>query len=97
LLGGLTLLNTGKADQAAAYDFIDAWLSPETGKMLIEGSGYGHANQKSFQIADKAAVTAMGISDPVEHMKSAILFPPVPSPILTEQIKLWEELKALKQ
>ncbi len=34
---GLTLLNVGEADQAMAYDFIDAWLSPETGKALIEG------------------------------------------------------------
>ncbi len=41
---GLTLLNRGKADPALAYDFIEAWLSPETGKTLIEGSGYGHAN-----------------------------------------------------
>ena len=94
---GLTLLNSGKADQAAAYDFIDAWLSPETGKALIEGSGYGHANQKSFEISDKAAVTAMGITDPVEHMKTAILFTPVPSPILTAQIQLWDETKALKK
>ena len=31
---GLTLLNSGKADPALAYDFIDAWLSPETGKFL---------------------------------------------------------------
>lgn len=94
---GLTLLNTGKADVSAAYDFIDAWLSPETGKVLIEGSGYGHANQKSFEVADKAAVTAMGITDPVEHMKSAILFPPVPGPILTQQVQLWDEMKTLKK
>ncbi len=94
---GLTLLNTGKADPAAAYDFIDAWLSPETGKVLIEASGYGHANRKSFEVADKAAVTAMGITDPVEHMKSAILFPPIPGPILTPQVQLWDEMKALKK
>ena len=94
---GLTLLNSGKADQAAAYDFVDAWLSPETGKALIEGSGYGHANQKSFELADKKAVAAMGITDPVEHMKSAVLFSPIPSPILTAQIQLWEEMKALKK
>jgi spermidine/putrescine-binding protein len=94
---GLTLLNTGKADPTAAYDFIDAWLSPETGKVLIEASGYGHANRKSFEVADKAAVTAMGITDPVEHMKSAILFPPIPGPILTPQVQLWDEMKALKK
>src|SRR5690606_39857569 len=51
---GLTLLNTGKADQQAAYDFIDAWLSPETGKALIEGSGYGHATSKAFEIERKS-------------------------------------------
>ena len=93
---GLTLLNTGKADLAAAHDFIDAWLSPETGKVLIELSGYGHANQRSFQAADRAAIEAMGISDPAEHMQSAILFPPVPGPILKPQLQLWEEMKALK-
>jgi spermidine/putrescine-binding protein len=94
---GFTRLNTGKADPAAAHDFIDAWLSPETGKVLIEGGGYGHANQKSFAVADAKAVSAMGITDPMEHMKSAILFRPVPGPILTAQIKLWEETKALRQ
>jgi spermidine/putrescine-binding protein len=94
---GMTLLNSGKADPALAYDFIDAWLSPETGKALIEGSGYGHANMKAFESSDPAAVVAMGIKDPVEHMKSAILFKPQPSDALNEQTKLWEELKALKQ
>jgi spermidine/putrescine transport system substrate-binding protein len=94
---GLTLLNSGKADSAAAHDFVDAWLSPETGKVLIEGSGYGHANERSFILADKSAVAAMGITDPEAHMKSAILFEPVPGPILTPQIQLWEEMKALKQ
>lgn len=94
---GMTILNSGKGDDAAAHDFVDAWLSPETGKFLIEGSGYGHANAKSFAAADPAAVKAMGITDPMEHMASAILFPTIPSDILSAQIKLWEELKALKQ
>ncbi|MEZ5925534.1 MAG: extracellular solute-binding protein [Hyphomicrobiaceae bacterium] len=94
---GMTILNSGKGDMAAAHDFVDAWLSPETGKTLIEGSGYGHANAKSFAAADPAAVKAMGITDPMEHMASAILFPTVPSEILAEQIKLWEEMKVLKQ
>ena len=86
-----------KGDEAAAYDFVDAWLSPETGKYLIEASGYGHANIKSFELANKADVAAMGITDPVEHMKSAILFPPLTGSSLAAQIKLWEEVKALKQ
>lgn len=93
---GMTILNSGKADAALAYDFIDAWLSPETGKMLIEGSGYGHANMKSFEISDPEMVKSMGITDPVEHMKNAILFEPQPSAVVNEQTKVWEEIKALK-
>lgn len=94
---GMTILNAGKGDDAAAHDFVDAWLSPETGKYLIEASGYGHSNTKSFAAADPAAVKAMGITDPIEHMASAHLFPPIPSDALAAQIKFWEELKALKQ
>ncbi|MBL8908088.1 MAG: extracellular solute-binding protein [Rhizobiales bacterium] len=94
---GITMLNKGKGDEAAAYDFVDAWLSPETGKNLIEGSGYGHSNIKAFEIANKEDVAAMGFTDPIEHMKSAILFPPLTGSSLAAQIKLWEEMKALKQ
>ena len=94
---GLTLLNSGKADPALAYDFIDAWLSPETGKTLIEGSGYGHSNIKSFEIADKQAIADMGITDPAEHMKKGILLIPVSDEVQTEWNKVWGDLKALKQ
>lgn len=90
---GLTMLNKGKGDPAAVYDFLDAWLSPETGKVLIEGSGYGHSNMKAFEVADKAAVAAMGFTDPVEHMKSGILFETVDQSYITA----WEATKALKQ
>ena len=94
---GLTILNSGKADPALAYDFVDAWLSPETGKYLIEGSGYGHANMKSFEVANKEDVAAMGFTDPVEHMKSAILFRNAPDEVQNEQNKVWADVKALKQ
>jgi spermidine/putrescine-binding protein len=94
---GLTLLNTGKADPSLAYDFIDAWLSPETGKALIEGSGYGHSNMKSFEIADPTQVAAMGITDPIENMKAAILFKTPTDAVQNEINKVWSDLKALKQ
>ncbi len=93
---GLTLLNTGKADLALSYDFIDAWLSPETGKTLIEGSGYGHSNQKSFAAANPDDVAAMGITDPIEHMKQGILFLTPPDEVQNELNKVWGDTKALK-
>ncbi len=78
-LCGLTLLSTGKADEAAAYDFIDAWLSPETGKALIEVDGYGHSNMKAFQIADPKQVAELGIADPVKHLEEGIFLAAVDS------------------
>jgi spermidine/putrescine-binding protein len=96
-LCGLTLLNTGKADEAAAYDFLDAWLSPETGKYLINEYGYGHANRKAFEIADPEKVKALGISDPIAYLADGILFEPVETARNQKYIKLWEEIKALKQ
>ncbi|MEZ5762759.1 MAG: extracellular solute-binding protein, partial [Paracoccaceae bacterium] len=93
---GLTLLNTGKADEQAAYDFIDAWLSPETGKALIEGSGYGHANMKSFDIADPEAIANMGITDPVEMMKDTLVFKTPTDEVQEGFNKVWGDTKALK-
>jgi spermidine/putrescine-binding protein len=95
-LCGLTLLNTGKATESAAYDFIDAWLSPETGKALIEVDGYGHSNMKAFQIADQKAIKDLGIADPVKHLADGIFLEPVESKRQKKYIKLWEEVKALK-
>jgi spermidine/putrescine transport system substrate-binding protein len=93
---GLTLLNSGKADPALAYDFIDAWLSPETGKVLIEESGYGHANMKSFEISDPAQVEAMGITDPQGMMADTIVFRNPSDEVQTEHNRVWGDLKALK-
>ncbi|MCB1340472.1 MAG: extracellular solute-binding protein [Pseudooceanicola sp.] len=91
---GLSILNSGKADEAAAYDFVDAWLSPETGKLLIEGSGYGHANTKSFEIADAEAVAAMGLDDPIAMMANSTVFRTPDNAVQEDQNKVWEDLKA---
>jgi spermidine/putrescine-binding protein len=94
-LCGLTLLNTGEGDEAMAYDFLDAWLSPETGKHMIENVGYGHGNRKSFEIASPEAVAALGFSsDPTQMLADGILFLPVPGEINAKYINLMNEVKA---
>jgi spermidine/putrescine transport system substrate-binding protein len=94
-LCGMTLLNTGKGDVAAAHDFVDAWLSPETGKFLIEGSGYGHSNVKAFEIANPEAVKDMGIVDPIKHLDNGVLFQPLSSETTAKYLKLLEDTKAM--
>ena len=92
-LCGLTLLSTGKASKDDAYDFLDAWLSPETGKALIEQDGYGHSNKKAFQIADPKKVAALGITDPEAALNAGILLQKTDVPKYT---KFWEDIKAAK-
>lgn len=92
---GLTLLNTGTADVHKAYDFIDAWLSPETGKALIS-QGYGHSNMKSFDVANPADVAAMGITNPRQMMEQSIVFKSTPDKVQEDQNKAWGDVKALK-
>ena len=92
-LCGLTLLTTGKASKEAAYDFLDAWLSPETGKQLIEDFSYGHSNKKAFEIADPAKVAALGITDPEKALNAGIMLQKVDADKYT---KVWEEVKTMK-
>jgi spermidine/putrescine-binding protein len=77
-----------------AYDFIDAWLSPETGKVLIEERGYGHSNKKAFEIADPKQIEALGISHPEEHLKAGIFLESVETQRNQKYIALWEQVKA---
>jgi len=94
-LCGLTVLNAGEGDQGMIYDFIDAWLSPETGKFMIEEYGYGHGNKKSFEIADPQAVSDLGFpTDPTVMLADGILFLPVPGDINAKYINLMNEVKA---
>lgn len=39
---GLVMAANGDGDEEAAYDFINAWNSPEAGKFFIEIYGHGH-------------------------------------------------------
>lgn len=44
------------------YEMIDALLSVETGKFMINDYGYGHSNIKSFEEFDDETLTSLGLS-----------------------------------
>ena len=89
---GLVRVSTGEGDEQMAYDFIDAWLAPETGKFLIEAYGYGHGNQKSFELADPEIVTALGYDDPIALMDGTTFFITPDPEQDAKQIQLWEDI-----
>ena len=91
---GLVLLNDGPGDRDKAYEFIDAWLAPESGKNLIEMYGYGHANAKSFELVDPATLSDLGISDPATMMASSRFFGEIEPDVREKYINLFDEIKA---
>ena len=44
------------------YEMIDAMLSVETGKFMINDYGYGHSNSKSFDEFDDETLLSLGLS-----------------------------------
>ena len=45
-----------------AHDIIDAMISVETGKWLIEVNGYGHSNVKSFDQFTDEQLAELGLT-----------------------------------
>ncbi len=91
---GIVRLKGSEADEQMGYDFIDAWLSPEAGKFLIEAYGYGHGNQKSFELVDTSTLAALGYEDPVALMNGVTFWVPVSPQIDAEMLEAWEDVYA---
>ena len=92
---GLTMLKNPVGNIEAAYDLIDAMLEPEVGKYLIEAYSYGHSNRKSFEIADPAAIDALGMQDPDELFTTGIFFEPLPEELSVKYTEMFSEIQAL--
>ena len=91
---GVCRINSGDGDEQMVYDFIDAWISPEAGKYLIEGYGYGHSNMKSFEVADPAIVASLGLTNPEALMENSVFFGPLDPIMMDKYQKLWEDIRA---
>ncbi|MDE0044552.1 MAG: extracellular solute-binding protein [bacterium] len=91
---GLVRLAAAENDEQMAYDFIDAWLAPETGKFLIEAYGYGHGNIKSFDLVDTETLVALGYDDPVRLMEGTAFWVPMDPAIDELMLETWEDIIA---
>ena len=76
-----------------AYDLIDAMISPEAGKWLIEAQGYGHSNAKSFDLVEEKVLAERGLpKDPTQFFGQGIFQQPTLN--VDKVQKLFEEVKA---
>src|SRR5690606_32299023 len=76
-----------------AHEFIDAMLSPEAGRWLVEEQGYGHSNRKTFEQVDQAVLAERGLpKDPTKLLTSGVFSREISR--LEEYERLFEAVKA---
>ena len=83
-----------KGDVAAAHDFIDAHLTPEAGKAMIETYNYGASTHKAFELVDPALLAQLNMSTPEESLAGSHAYDYVPAELKEEHIRLFDEIKA---
>ena len=91
---GLCLMSSADAKLVdRAYDFIDAMMSPESGAYEIREFGYGHANQKAYDLLSEDELAERGLTrNPDDLLTSGIFQEPIGNePELQE---MFEEVKA---
>lgn len=91
---GLVRCAKAPGDEAAAYDFVNALLDPESGKWLIESAGYFHSNRRTYKIADPTVLSNMGASDPEATFSSLSIEPEPEEPYRSKYIEFVNNIKA---
>jgi spermidine/putrescine transport system substrate-binding protein len=91
---GYCLVDGGTGDEKAAYDFLDAVISPEAGKAMIEMNSYGAANRKAFDLVDPELLVALGIDKPEDVMDKGVFFDAIEGGLRDKYINLYDEVKA---
>ena len=88
------MIKDGPGDEAEAYDFMNALISPETGVFLIEEYGYGSANAKSFPLANQELLIELGIEDPDKVLELGEFFDEWNPQVREKANIMFEEVKA---
>lgn len=83
-----------EGDVAAVHDFIDAHLTPEAGKAMIETYNYGHSTQAAFDTVDPALLAELNMSTPEASLAGSHAYDFVPNDLKEEHIRLFDEIKA---
>lgn len=97
---GLISFNCGLArsnrtrDEDAVYDFLNASMSPEAGKYMIETFAYGASNRKSFDLVDPGYLAEINLNDPEKGLSTSHGYQFVPHELKQLHINTFDEIKA---
>lgn len=91
---GLCLHNVAAEKEQAAYDFLSAMLSTESGLVLMDYYSYGHANRKSIDLLEPEARAAFPIQDPVGFFADSNYYNEIPPATRAKLVAIFNEVKA---
>ncbi len=76
------------------YDMLNALSDQASGKYILESWGYGHANAKAFEVADKATIEPYGFGDSATFFEGSLFFDAVEPSLEQKMLKEFERIKA---
>ncbi len=91
---GYVHLKSSTQSDDQVYDMLNALSDQASGKYILESWGYGHANAKAFEVADKATIKSYGFGDPSTFFKGSLFFDAVEPSLEKKMLKEYERIKA---
>jgi spermidine/putrescine transport system substrate-binding protein len=91
---GLVRRAGATGDAAAAHDFIDAMLAPESGKFMLETYGVGHSNRKAYDLVDAGLPKRLGWEDAAASFDRCVVLQEAEEPYRSRYQNLVTRVKA---
>ncbi|UWQ32345.1 extracellular solute-binding protein [Leisingera sp. M527] len=91
---GYAKLTNAPGSEDKFYDFINAWLEPQTANHLVSAWGYGHGNAKAMADMNTEDLAAAGLESSNALRAKTLWQAPVPSALREKMIAEFELIKA---
>lgn len=91
---GYTKLADAPGSEDKFYDFINAWLEPETANYLVGYWGYGHGNATAMAAMAEEDLAAVGLASNEQNKDKTLWQAPVPAELREKMIAEFELIKA---
>ena len=88
------LLKDGPGDEQEALDFINAFISLESGKFIMENQGFGAVNAKAYEIADPDVLVAYGLDDPMKVLAGGNFYHEFDPTVREKAVFMFEQVMA---
>lgn len=91
---GYSKLANAPGSEDKFYDFINAWLEPQTANYLVTQWGYGHGNAAVMSEMNNDDLAAAGLNSSDELRANTLWQSPVPAALREKMIAEFELIKA---